>query len=69
MYCELCGGDRSMMDVRDVPFKNAGRTITVLAVSGLFCEDCDEILLDGYESERVSTALMPFFRSEVESIA
>lgn len=47
-------------DTRDIPYTYKGETIGIAAVTGDFCSDCAESVLDASESSRVMLEMRAF---------
>lgn len=62
MQCPACGSASAARDSRDRPYVYKGRTLLIPAVVGDYCPACDEAVLDGAESARVSAAMLEFNR-------
>jgi HTH-type transcriptional regulator / antitoxin MqsA len=60
MKCPVCGAAQLIHDTRDLPYTYKGETTTIAAVTGDFCPDCAESVLDAAESDRVMREMRTF---------
>ncbi len=67
MKCPICGGAELINDTRDVPHVVRGKTYVIPAVTGEFCDACDESILGMVEVERVMR-LMAEIRDRVDRL-
>ncbi|WP_282287715.1 type II toxin-antitoxin system MqsA family antitoxin [Pseudomonas sp. PS02302] len=68
MKCPFCAAAELVRDTRDLPHTYKGETTTIPAVTGDFCSACGEVILDGTESARVSSAMVEFNKQVNASI-
>lgn len=67
MNCPQCGA-KMVQDTRDMPYVYKGETTNIPAVSGAFCQECGDAILDALESARVSAAMLGFNKQVNASI-
>ena len=60
MKCSVCGAAELVSDTRDLPYIYKGETTQIPAVTGEFCPNCGEAVLDEPESVRVSSSMIEF---------
>lgn len=60
MKCPSCGAAKLVHDTRDMPYVYKGDSTTIKNVTGDFCPNCGEAILDAVESARMSTAMLDF---------
>lgn len=60
MECPNCEGRVMVECKKEVPFTYKGESITVNNVSGKYCSQCEEFILDRDESKRVDQILKEF---------
>lgn len=60
MECPNCEGREMVERKKEVPFTYKGESITVNNVSGKYCSQCEEFILDRDESKRVDQILKEF---------
>jgi HTH-type transcriptional regulator/antitoxin MqsA len=60
MNCITCGGVALQAETRDVPYTYKGETTVIPAVTGEFCGECGETVLDAAVSRKVSGAMLAF---------
>jgi HTH-type transcriptional regulator/antitoxin MqsA len=60
MRCILCGESELTPDTRDLPYNYKGEATVIPAVTGNFCPNCGEAILDAAESARVSALMLEF---------
>ena len=60
MKCPACGAAELISDTRDMPYTYKGASTTIESVSGEFCPQCNEVVLDVSESTRASELMMQF---------
>lgn len=63
MKCPTCGRAELVKGLRDLPYVYKGQATLIKAVTGVFCPDCLESVLDPEESNRVSAAMLAFNRT------
>ena len=68
MKCPLCAAAELVHDTRDLPYTNKGETTLIPAVTGDFCPDCGEAIIDTAESTRTSAAMLDFNKQVNASI-
>lgn len=66
MKCPTCGQVELVHDTRDMPYTYKGETTVIPAVTGDFCPECDEVILDANEARR-SSVLMRDFTKQVNA--
>lgn len=62
MKCPVCGEADLRRETRDIIHTYQGQSTVIPQVTGDFCPDCDEAILDAQESRRVSAAMSAFAR-------
>lgn len=62
MKCPVCGVAELMHDTRDETYTYKGETTVIPNVTGDFCPACDELILDGAQTERVMCEMRAFTR-------
>jgi HTH-type transcriptional regulator/antitoxin MqsA len=62
MRCPFCESGTATTATRDLPYTYKGETTLLPAVTGEFCDACEEVVLDAAESQRISAAMMEFHR-------
>ncbi|ULQ47997.1 type II toxin-antitoxin system MqsA family antitoxin [Flagellatimonas centrodinii] len=62
MKCPACGFAKLVHDTRNLPFTYKGERTVIPAVTGDFCPNCHESVLDASESDRVMGAMKAFTR-------
>lgn len=65
MKCLCCGGDDLVRDTRAVPVKG-GEPMTL---TGDFCPDCGEVILDRIEGDRYMAALKEARQKPAQPVA
>lgn len=60
MECPNCEGREMMGRKKEVSFTYKGESITINNVSGKYCSQCEEFILDRDESKRVDQILKEF---------
>ncbi len=60
MKCPVCGAAELIHDTRDQSYTYKGETTIIPAVTGDFCPDCAESILDAAESDRVMREMRAF---------
>ncbi len=68
MKCPSCGSADLVRDTRDLPHVYKGQMLHIQAVTGDFCPNCDEAVLDMAESMRSSVAMLAFNKQVNASI-
>jgi HTH-type transcriptional regulator / antitoxin MqsA len=63
MKCGACGGSGVKRDTRDVEYTYKGQTTTLAAITGDYCPDCGEMMLNREQSETYAAAASAFDRS------
>lgn len=53
MKCPICGGNNLVHDIRDIPFVHENKTTIIKSIEGDFCPDCEEVILDGANGDRL----------------
>lgn len=62
MKCPTCGAAELVRDTRDLPYTYKGESTVIPAVTGDFCPDCGEAVLELDESVRTSQLMLEFNR-------
>ena len=60
MKCPSCGAAKLIHDTRDMPYTYKGELTTVPAVTGDFCPDCNEVVLNREHGDRYSELIGAF---------
>lgn len=60
MKCPNCGAAELTRETRDVPYAYKGETTVLPGVTGDFCPQCDEYILDADESRRTMGLMLAF---------
>ena len=68
MNCPCCGAVELSHDTRDLPYRYKGEATTIPAVTGDFCSNCGEVILNREQGDRYS-ALLGLFRQQVNAAA
>ena len=68
MKCPACGNAEMTRDTRDISYTYKGETLSIQAVTGEFCPDCQEAVLDWEDSVRASHAMVDFNKKDNASI-
>lgn len=63
MNCPECGAGDVVIETRSLPYSYQGETTSIDQVTGLFCNDCDEVVLSPDQAARVSEAMLAFNRA------
>ena len=63
MKCPECGSSSVVTETRSLPYSYQGETTSIGQVAGLFCNDCDEVVLSPDQAARVSEAMLAFNRA------
>lgn len=67
MKCPVCGGAELVRSTQDLPYTYKGKTTTIPAVTGDFCDVCGDMLLDGEQGDRLSS-LARAFANKVDDV-
>lgn len=62
MKCPSCGGAELVRDTRSMPYTYKGETTAIPDVTGEYCQECGEVVLDTGESERAGALMLTFNR-------
>lgn len=68
MRCPICGGAELVRDTRDIPYIYKGEATIISLVTGDFCPQCGEAVLEKSESERISSLMLEFNKQVNASI-
>jgi len=68
MKCPSCAGAKLVHDTRDMPYTYKGESTLIPDVTGDFCPNCGEMILDAGESARTSSAMLAFNKQVNASI-
>lgn len=68
MKCPACGAAELVHDIRDLPYTYKGESTAISSVTGEFCPNCGESVLDAEESARVSAAMLSYNKQVNASI-
>jgi YgiT-type zinc finger domain-containing protein len=60
MECVACGSRRLVRTEKDFRYFYKGKTLIISSVLGDYCEECDEVILDLSEAERVNILMLKF---------
>jgi HTH-type transcriptional regulator / antitoxin MqsA len=60
MKCPICGVGQLVRDTRDINYTYKGEQVTLPAVTGQFCTQCGEDVLDAKESRRTMKLMLEF---------
>lgn len=60
MKCPFCATGNLVRDTRDLLYLYKGRATNIPAVTGEFCSQCKEVILDSGESACTSQAMLAF---------
>ncbi len=60
--CPFCAAGTMRTATRDLPYIYKGEATLLPAVTGQFCDACEEAIFDAAESQRISTAMLEFNR-------
>lgn len=60
MKCPFCATGNLVRDTRDLLYLYKGRATNIPAVTGDFCSQCKEVILDSEESACTSQAMLAF---------
>lgn len=60
MKCPSCGTAKLVHDTREVPYTYKGESTLIANVTGDFCPNCGEMVLNAVESARTSAAMLDF---------
>ena len=64
MKCPVCGAAELIYDTRDLPYTYKGETTIIPAVTGEFCSECAESILDAFQSDRVMLEMRAFSKAD-----
>lgn len=67
MKCPVCGGAELVLSTQDLPYTYKGKTTTLPAVTGDFCDMCGDMLLAGEQADRLYR-LMRAFANQVDDV-
>ena len=62
MKCPCCGAAKLIHDTRDITYTYKGESTTIPAVTGEFCPDCGEVILNREHGDRYSEMVGSFQR-------
>ena len=68
MKCPNCGAANLVNDTRDLPYTYKGETTILPQVTGDFCPECGESVLDATESRRTTNLMLEFNKQVNASI-
>jgi HTH-type transcriptional regulator/antitoxin MqsA len=68
MKCPFCAAAELVHDTRDMPYTYKGESTVIQAVTGDFCQACDESILDAEESRRTMNLMLEFNKQVNASI-
>lgn len=68
MKCPNCGEAKLVRGKRDMPYVYKGESTVIPSVTGEFCPECGEAVLELAESQRVSQSMMSFNKEVNASI-
>ena len=66
MKCPCCGATELIHDTRDMPYAYKGETTSITAMTGDFCPDCGEAVLEREHGDRYSK-LIGLFQRQVNA--
>jgi HTH-type transcriptional regulator/antitoxin MqsA len=68
MKCPFCAAAELVHDTRDMPYTYKGESTVIQAVTGDFCQACDESILYAEESRRTMNLMLEFNKQVNASI-
>lgn len=68
MKCPSCAAATLVRDTRNLPYAYKGESTVIPRVTGDFCPNCGEVILDASESARTSAAMLKFNKQVNASI-
>ena len=68
MECAICGEGRTTQGMRNLSYAYNGERTVLAGVTGEFCPECGEMVLDADEAARTSARMLAFHR-EVSAAA
>lgn len=68
MKCPTCGKAKLVHDTRNMPYTYKGEPTILPAVTGDYCPDCGEVVLDRKESVRIGELMLEFNKQVNASI-
>ena len=60
MKCPFCAAAKLVHDTRDMPYTYKGESTFIPDVTGDFCSNCGQTILEAAESARTSAAMLAF---------
>ncbi len=60
MICPTCGKAELVHMVKDIEHTYRGKTLVIPSVEGDHCPECNDVVLDTAEGDRVSSAMLEF---------
>lgn len=60
MRCPMCAMADLVRETRDVPYTYKGEHVMIPHVTGDFCPECGEVVLEHQEAQRVNAAMLAF---------
>jgi len=60
MKCPACGGAHLIRDTRDIPHTCQGHSTVIPRITGDFCPECEESVLDIENASRLGEAVTRF---------
>lgn len=66
--CPMCGAPTLKQDTRDLPYTYKKQETWIQGVSGEFCSNCDESIIDAGQTDKL-LAGMQAFKLEVDNDA